>query len=390
MNVKSLNVLVTCSSFKDTFSSVEINENIKKMLDGFELKSQIAPFCDGGEHTFDVMNWHLRCKEVIVENVYDARLKKIRASYLEYENVAYVISSEILRINDGGGVDPSELSDYGLGQLVLDAVNKGFKKIIICLGGISTAAAGFGFAQALGVRFYDSQGTELRNPIKSSDIRRIHSYQHSALIFDDIDFKVISDGIVSAQESSKILHRKIKLEKNESIENSLFIIQEGIKKAALITRSDISGPFTGVAGAMKFGVDLILKAEWIHGGEFFYELFCLSTLVEDSDLIITGEGQLDNSSLGKGVFTIVKAARVNKKRLIFLAGALDRADYNAEIFNDLFTGFRLIVCFDKTQLKEYSFAAFPTNYHLKVETLERIYIKLKNVIQKDFSEIFTF
>ena len=57
--------------------------------------------------------------------------------------------------------NPLKLTSYGLGQLILDAIKRGYKKIYIGLGGTGTVDCGIGMSQVFGVKYFDSNGKEL-------------------------------------------------------------------------------------------------------------------------------------------------------------------------------------------------------------------------------------
>lgn len=291
---------------------------IKSLLESYDndYDVEMAPICDGGEYTFDTLKYYFDCsvETIFATNPYG---KKVETRYLIKDDTAFVISSEILHLDDTEEEykNPLELTDYGLGEIIKDAINKGFKKINICLGGTSTTCAGIGMRNAL-------LNKEI---IKCKDLENLTNIEIDKKKYKDISVNVICDGIPSAKEMDIVTRLKIGQNFKEKEEDILAQINKGIKHISELTKNSLDTDFTGAAGAIRLGIDSLFDAKYYKGAEYFYNLFGIDEKIKGSDIVITGEGRLDNPKWEKTPVTISKKAKEYNKRVVFLSGLYDES-----------------------------------------------------------------
>jgi len=320
-----MKILIASGSFKDVYTSMQACEMIQSILR--EYNPEIAPLCDGGEYTFDTLKYYLPCKIETVEKILNPYQQKVSAEYLTIKDEAFIISSKILHLTEDEKQfkNPLHLTDCGLGELTLDAIKKGYKKINICLGGTSTVTGGIGFAQALGAKIYDRGNQPFTNPIKGKDSINVSKINFDKNIYKDIEVNIICDGIPSASKMDIITRLKIGDNFKENRETILKEINNGIKNIAEVTKSSTNKDFTGAAGGMRFGIECIFDANFLKGGDYFYKKFDIDKKIKNSDIIITGEGRFDNPKWEKTPVTIAQKAKEYKKKVIFLSGRHDKS-----------------------------------------------------------------
>ena len=164
--------------------------NIIESLDMSDINLETVPMADGGEYSNEVLLNSLNCKKVSVSNIVNPYGKKVESHYLELgDNSVFIGSSEILGLSPSEDKykNPLNLTSYGFGQLILDAINKDYKNIYLGLGGTSTVDGGIGMIQALGGVFYGNG-----NVIKGSNK---YLMSHNLLDIDKIDLSKISEKI---------------------------------------------------------------------------------------------------------------------------------------------------------------------------------------------------
>lgn len=241
-------------------------------------------------------------------------------------DTAHIISSEIIRLYAGEEKykNPLYLSDYGLGQLLGDAIDRGYKRIYIYIGGTSTVCAGMGMLQALGVIIKDKAGNVKTLPVTGKDlvsIGRIDIPRH--IDFSGIEVTVIADGDARSFEMSGITELKIgdeyKYLKEEIINNT----NKGIKNIITITGLSENMPFSGAAGGLAYGLDVVFKPKYLLGGEYFAGLLNLEEKIQNSDIVITGEGRYDNTACGKTPVSVARFAKKYNKRLVYVCGMIN-------------------------------------------------------------------
>ena len=165
-----MRILIAPDKFKGSLSAREVAENIAKGLRDIlpDAKIDIVPVADGGEGTADVLcdalnGLWLKCR------AHDPLGRKIecRYAFIEKRKLAVMEMSEaagMKRLNPEKR-DVDRASTFGVGEMILDAAQRGAEEIIIGLGGSATNDGGFGMARALGFRFYDERERELKGAV---------------------------------------------------------------------------------------------------------------------------------------------------------------------------------------------------------------------------------
>ncbi len=161
-----MKILIAPDKFKGALNAREVANNIAKgLLDVLpDAAIEIVPMADGGEGTAEAIceargcSW-LECK------AHDPLGRDIDARYgwIEHEKIAVMEMSEAagMRRLSETERDPLRATTIGVGEMILDASNRGANEIIIGLGGSATNDGGFGMARALGFRFFVQGGREL-------------------------------------------------------------------------------------------------------------------------------------------------------------------------------------------------------------------------------------
>ncbi|MBU2505554.1 MAG: glycerate kinase, partial [Bacteroidetes bacterium] len=154
-------VLIAIDSFKGSISSLNaaraIKEGIHSVSDQAEI--EIVPIADGGEGTVEAVIEALN-GQYIAAQVHDPLMRLINARY----GLIDAGKTAIIEMSAASGLmllKQSELNamittSFGTGELIVDAIKKGSRRIILGLGGSATNDGGIGMAAALGFRFYDA------------------------------------------------------------------------------------------------------------------------------------------------------------------------------------------------------------------------------------------
>jgi glycerate kinase len=274
--------------------------------------------------------------------------------------------------------NPMAASSFGVGQLVIAALDKGAKKIIIGLGGSATNDGGYGFLRAIGVQFLDSEGNELNGHFETlsllSDINLSHIDTRikntSIEIACDVDNPLLGEKgaskVFAAQKgaSSKMI------EELDSIMTHYYEIISGQLKSQVYDQ-----PGFGAAGGLGFGISAFINSELKSGINIVLEALNFNQYLLDADLVITGEGRIDSQSLrGKAPIGVINYANQLNCRVFVIAGSVE----DPKTFNQKFN-----------VTNSYSIV----NEKFSIEkAFEDPYDCLKNVSQKaakDFRELVT-
>lgn len=318
-------------SFKGTLSSAEIcgilGEKVKKHFPQSQVIS--VPVADGGEGSVDAFLTAVGGEReyVTVKNPY---FEDMQAYYgLMNQGQTAVIEmaacAGLPLVEDRK--NPMLTTTYGVGQMILDAAQKGVKKIIIGLGGSATNDGGCGAAAAVGVKFFDRAGKEFVPTGKTtSEIVRIDMSGKSPAL-DGIEIVTMCDidnpmyGTTGASYifgPQKGADEEMVIELDAGIRNLSRVIAETLGR-------DISQvPGTGAAGAMGAGMIAFFDARLQMGIQTVLDTVRFEEMIEDADYILTGEGKLDSQSLrGKVVIGIAQRAKMQHKPVIAIVGGAD-------------------------------------------------------------------
>lgn len=223
--------------------------------------------------------------------------------------------------------DPLRASSYGTGELIAHAIESGYRKFIIGLGGSATNDGGAGILQALGMRLLDEYGRDLsKGGGALKDIYSIDDADWDVRISESA-FLIASDvrnpfvgqngaSYVFGPQKGATSSIVDELDRNLSLFADVIKRERGIAlhcKEGAGAAGGAGGVFQAFFnGEMKQGIDVVLEAIAFHQA------------VEDADLVITGEGKTDRQTLsGKTPFGIAKAAQRKGKPVILISGAVD-------------------------------------------------------------------
>jgi len=328
LNKNKMKILVAPDKFKGSLSAHQVCDAIEKGIKKHDSTIEVIkhPLADGGEGTLEILQHYFPLKKVVLE-VQNPIFKTIKSSYFISKDTAYIEMSNAsgLQLLEKKDQNCYFTSTIGTGQLIKNAISKGFKNINLFIGGSATNDAGIGMATALGYNFFDANGN-LLNPI-GKELINISKIDSSSLFFDlsSINFTVICDvknplfgenGAAYIYASQKGASKKEIELLDEGLQN--FSVQ--VKNYLNIAVTDIEG--AGAAGGLGAGAVAFLNAKIQSGIEFVLEQTNFNNQINKAiDLIITGEGTVDKQTLqGKVVKGISSIAIQNNIPFYIIAG----------------------------------------------------------------------
>ncbi len=224
--------------------------------------------------------------------------------------------------------NPMKSTSYGTGELILDAVKRGATKIILGIGGSATNDGGVGMAQALGIRFLDKQGSEIKKhgaggmlgKINDLDIKSLHPLVGKARIIVACDVNNPLCGkngasYVFAPQKGATSSMIKKLDANLKHLGQLIEKKQGKKILHLKGGGAAGGMGAGLVafagGKMKSGIDIVMEATRVEQH------------IKGADLAITGEGRVDfQTAFGKTPAGIAKIARKHRVPAVVIGGGI--------------------------------------------------------------------
>lgn len=324
-----MKILILPDSFKGTMSSLTVAEIIKEEFQEAYPDAEILafPFADGGENTMDCFRkiWKDSMTQSLI--IPDPALKTMIASeYIITQDTAVIESAKAIGLDKTSEHNPFVTTSYGLGLLILDALKKGIHSFLVTLGGSCSNDGGAGMLSALGYRFYNKDHQRIF-PEKDgiSDIASIHDTDIGCLA--KATFQIYSDVCNPLLGENGATYRFAR--QKGAKECDLPILEEHMNRFKETTIqftgkdcSKIAG--SGAAGGLGYAFLSYFKSTIVSGAESILSLYHLDGLLSDCDLIVTGEGRTDVSSLeGKCISVIAKKAKSRRIPLLLVSGSIE-------------------------------------------------------------------
>ena len=339
-----MKIIISPNSFKGTLSSIDacnlIERGIKKVNSRFNTYK--LPIADGGDGSLDFFKYYFPHKSILLKSLNPVG-ETIQSEYIliEKEKTAVIefadSSGYSLMINKER--DLSNIDSYGTGIQIKSAIDNGAKKIILCLGGSATIDGASGILKALGVKFLKGgREVEKRNPItemEEVDISNFLKYITNVefVLLSDVNNRILGkDGAVMTYGKQKGLYQ----EYFTKFENYLEKFTQLASKIFDINLLTIEGG--GSAGGAGAILSAFFNAKLYNGTEFLLEFVNYKKYMNDSSVIITGEGAIDLQSLNnKGPVALIQYInnlKIKKPITIAIAGKFDYS-LNGK-FNNIF------------------------------------------------------
>lgn len=335
-----MKIVIAPDSFKESLSAVSVAACIEK---GFreifpDADYVTLPLADGGEGTVDVLLQGLAGQKR-THQVQGPLGEQINAEWAMLEaSDSNPNKTALIEIAAASGLDlltpdqrdPLVASSFGTGQLILEAIEEGAQTIIIGLGGSATNDGGAGVVQALGGRLLDNKGHELNRG--GAALSKLASIDLTGLDTRCADVELIVacdvDNPLCGENGASYIFGPQKGATPEQV----LLLDKAIANFAQIAESQgcVGGDDPvhkragyGAAGGAPMGLGLLFDMQMKPGIEMVLDVLQADEVLKDADLVITGEGQMDNQTLqGKTPYGIAKRASLQGIPTIGVAGSL--------------------------------------------------------------------
>lgn len=324
------NFILVPDSFKGTLSAIEVCNIMKSSIKNLYKDANIisVPVADGGEGTVDAFLYALggEKKSIWVSDAFNEQ--KILAHYaMLKDNIAVIemaVCAGLPLVKNR--LEPDKTTTFGVGELIIDAINSGAKKIILGLGGSATNDGGCGMAVALGVKFKDEQDQEFiptggtLSQIYKIDMNNIYSK------IKDVEFISMCDvdnPLCGRLGASAVFAPQKGADEDmvKSLDEGLAHLAKIIKRDLHIEVKDIKG--AGAAGGLGAGSIAFLQSKLTKGIDVILDTINFDELVSKADIVFTGEGKFDSQSLhGKVVMGVANRSQKYKTPVIVVTGAI--------------------------------------------------------------------
>jgi glycerate kinase len=327
-----MKILIAPDKFKGSLNALEVGNLIKQGLlaanSNFEVV--IFPLADGGEGTAEILTYHSQ-GSLIEVSVNDPLFRPIQAQYglakdgkTAFIEMAKASGLVLLKESER---NPLKTSTLGTGELIADALQRGVETIILGIGGSATNDLGIGMAEALGYEFLDKNGKKLipigANLLEIKDI----STKKVIPTPKKVRFVVASDvkNRLFGKDGAAYVYARQKGADDKTIE----ILDQGLMNMSQVIENQLGTKVStiiggGAAGGLGAGAVAFLNAEIKAGIDIVMNYTQFESQLADYQLIITGEGKIDQQTLqGKVIAGVCQKAQKRQIPVVAVCGSLD-------------------------------------------------------------------
>ncbi|GAA3501277.1 glycerate kinase [Streptomyces prasinosporus] len=317
-------VLVAADKFKGSLTAVEVAERVIAGLRRVrpDLRAEALPVADGGDGTVAAaVAAGFERHEVRVSGPLG---DEVTAAYALRDGTAVVEMAEasgLQRLSEGVFA-PLTASTYGSGELLRAALDAGARSIVFGVGGSATTDGGAGMLAALGARFLTASGEPVRPggaalaELATADLSGLDPRLRS------VEFVLASDvdNPLTGPKGAAAVYGPQKGASPEDVERLDAALAHLVK---VLDASALAAlPGAGAAGGIGFAA-LLVGARFRPGIEVMLDVLGFASALERADLVITGEGSLDEQTLhGKAPAGVAAAARAAGKDVVAVCGRL--------------------------------------------------------------------
>ena len=327
-------ILICPQEFKGSLTASEVSSAIAAGVESVIPTAEliIQPLADGGPGTVDIVG-ETAGGRFVNRTVMGPFGASVEARYAIIKNdtgnsavieQASVTALADVRIED---LDPTKATSYGVGQIILDAIEQGVNEIILGVGGTCTNDGGAGAAQALGVGLLDPAGVELPNhPLHLVRLERILSSSNKKL--SQIRLRIAVDvlnPLLGPTGATSVFgpQKGMRDWQAPALEEALAIFANQISIDLNVDVAERDG--TGAGGGLPCGLIAAIPETTIESGAALVsDVVRLKAQLSAVDLVITGEGSLDSqTSYGKAVSHVLGLAKEANIPCVAIAGQVN-------------------------------------------------------------------
>lgn len=322
-------MLIAADKFKGSLTAVQVAERVtaglRRVVPGVRVEA--LPVADGGDGTVDAaVAAGFERREVRVTGPLGTPLT---AAYALRGNTAVVEMAEASGIQHlpKGVFAPLTATTYGTGELIRTALDAGARTIVFGVGGSATTDGGAGMLAALGARFLNRDGAPVApggGPLRdlaTADLSGLDPRlaETEIVLASDVDNPLTGPKGAPAVYGPQ---KGASPEDVETLDAALAHYARVLEKAIGPKAAEYAqSPGAGAAGGIGYGALVGLGASFRPGIEVMLDVLGFASALQRADLVITGEGSLDEQTLhGKAPAGVAAAARAGGKRVVAVCG----------------------------------------------------------------------
>ena len=303
-----MKIVIAIDSFKGSLSTIQAGnaarDGILRVYKDAEIL--VSPLADGGEGTVDALT-HENKENLVTVSVKGPLGTPVDAVYGITDGgrtaVIEMASAAGITLIDAKDRDPMRTTTYGVGELIRDAIGRGCRNFIVGIGGSATNDCGVGMLSALGFSFLDGNGAPV--PYGAKGVGQIRTIDCSGALpaLRDCVFHVACDvkNPLCGENGCSAIYGPQKGATPEMVAvMDGYLSAFAARTAQKIGTDNAFVPGVGAAGGLGFAFLSYLNASLEPGISLVIRETRLEDAIRSADLVVTGEGRLDEqTSMGK-------------------------------------------------------------------------------------------
>lgn len=328
-----MKVVVAIDSLKGSLSSMEAGLAIKEGALAAQPDAEVIvkPLADGGEGTTDALIEGMNGERIDLTvtgpmhtpvDAYYGYLRETNTAVMEMASAAGITLVPDKEKN------PLLATSYGVGEMIIDAIQRGCRNFIIGIGGSITNDGGIGMLKALGVRFLDEKGEDAGEGgqalakvacIDLSGLNPLLKECHIQVACDVNNPLCGESGSTYVYGPQKGVTEDMKKTLDEAMAHFARVTSESLENDYMNT------PGAGAAGGLGFAFLAYVGATLTPGIELILDAVGLEDELSGADVVVTGEGRLDfQTAMGKAPVGVARLAKKYNARVVAFAGSVTK------------------------------------------------------------------
>ncbi|MDE6562159.1 MAG: glycerate kinase [Muribaculaceae bacterium] len=340
-------VVVAMDSMKGCLDSLSASRAIASGIIGQEAEVEVicVPVADGGEGTAAALafgNCNCEKQKSQVSGPLGEEIK-VEWYYDEESGTAFIdmAAAAGLALVEESKRDPLRASTFGVGELIMEAVGKGARKVMLGLGGSATVDGGLGALQAMGLIEPEAL-TPKQTTQEETDtfIKKAGKWGIKLELLCDVVAPFTGE-----RGAARVFgpQKGASAEDVEVLEDRLEEIRRKVKESRGIDLNEVPG--SGAAGGLAGGLMAFAGGRIVKGASVVLDTIGFDDIIDGADLIITGEGSSDRQTLmGKLPFEILQRGKRKGIPVWLVAGRVSDEDALLD------AGFEKIICINSPEI----------------------------------------
>lgn len=326
-----MRVLVAIDSMKGSISSRDAAAAVKAGILSVSSEAQVdwVPVADGGEGTVETLVSGLG-GELIQVNVTGPLGEPVQAAYgwLPQQQTAVFEMAQAsgLPLVPPEKRNPLHTTTRGVGEMLLDALDRGYRRMIIGIGGSATNDGGLGMLSALGYQFLKEDGTPVSPG--AAGLSELSSIRTGSVLpeLPACSFRIacdVTNPLCGPNGCSAVYGPQKGASREDIVNMDRWMQAYAVLTARQFPHADPTVPGTGAAGGLGFAFLSYMNAVLEPGASIVLEETSLESFIRDSDIVITGEGRLDGqTAMGKAPIAVARLAKKYGKPVFAFSGCV--------------------------------------------------------------------